>query len=219
MAIMTSWGSIEFDAAVDGSCEFAGNRFCGSLDEATREMLCAHCRIRHFAAGRQLDQDKWGDSFVVMLDGLSVIREADAHDASRIVTSGMASAGDLVRAGRLVSLSHSDGEEYFTVCISDCTLGVIDGKCAAGLYNANIQFAKTVLLSCLELCGNHSITMLREVGCKDAYAAVRYVVGYCHERGLPLPTHEQIALICNRSRPTVTEMLHKITKNEPVLFS
>jgi len=47
---------------------------------------------------------------------------------------------------------------------------------------------------------------------------VRYIVRFCHDKGLPHLTHGQIALLCSRSRPTVTSTLHHLIKNEPELF-
>lgn len=58
------------------------------------------------------------------------------------------------------------------------------------------------------------------IGHGDVYSAVRYVVKFCRDHGIPPLTHEQIAMICScsRSRPTVTSTLHQLIKKEPELF-
>lgn len=57
-----------------------------------------------------------------------------------------------------------------------------------------------------------------DIGRGDVYSAVRYVVKFCRDHGIPPLTHEQIAMVCSRSRPTVTSTLHQLIKKEPELF-
>lgn len=95
---------------------------------------------------------------------------------------------------------------------------MFDKEVVKQLFDSGISLIKAFLINCLQNCGHDNAIFMREIGNKDSYFAVRFVVLYCKEIGVPLPTHEQIAWMCNRHRATVTEILHKLVLKEPEFF-
>ena len=100
----------------------------------------------------------------------------------------------------------------------DCTVAVFDAGVAKELFGNRISVAKEVHGNLMEHCCLKRELMMCNVGDRDAYHAVRYVLDYCRRYGVPSLTHEQTAPICNRSRPAITEVMHPIFRQEPQLF-
>lgn len=104
------------------------------------------------------------------------------------------------------------------LCMSDCTVAVFDADTIQDLWEKDIDFVKLVYQNLLVHCGEEKYQFLRTVGSRDSFSAVRYILSWCQEHQTPPLTHEQIALMCNRSRPTVTEVIHTLLTKEPELF-
>ncbi len=196
-------------------CAYQSNTFCSRLDEETRKQLCVGCHIKQYARGKNLLSGYWKNKMALLLDGMMVMVESDVEDPSKTIANGLASGGDLISG--LVCPQSTVGPRT-TICLFDCTVAVFDERCTAALLESNVAFIKEAYTNCLHSCSQERAAMLRDVGCKDAYTSVRYVVHYCREHGLPPLTHEQIALVCNRSRPKVTAVLHELIRKEPGLF-
>ena len=47
---------------------------------------------------------------------------------------------------------------------------------------------------------------------------MRYILEYQRAHDIPYLTHEQIALVCNRSRQTVTTVMRQLLDKDPELF-
>lgn len=60
--------------------------------------------------------------------------------------------------------------------------------------------------------------MLRSLGFGNAEESVRYILEYQRAHDIPYLTHEQIALVCNRSRQTVTTVMRQLLDKDPELF-
>lgn len=199
-------------------CKYADNEFCKQLKEETREVLCKRCHFLSFKKGTQFPVSSWKDDVVLMLDGLLITGELDIDGNKTIITNGISSCGKIISSGGILNLDWESSEPGEIIGIHDFIVAVFDKQVVKQLFDSDISFIKTFLINCLQNCGHDNAIFMREIGNKDSYSAVRFVVLYCKEIGVPLPTHEQIAWICNRRRATVTEVLHKLVLKEPELF-
>lgn len=200
------------------SCPYSGNAFCRSLEPGLLQRLCGGCRIKKYAAGQRLSMHYWDGYLAVLLDGLTIAGEPDPSGNSKLITCGIASGGTIIAAGHLNNVHLPSEVPFEVLCLIDCAVAVFNGALIMELLNSNIPFMKTVFQQKMHFCGMETNRFLRETAGKDAYAAVRFVLQYCAEHNLPPLTHQQIALICNRRRPTVTEVMYKLIQNEPELF-
>lgn len=200
-------------------CKYADNAFCSQLEETTRERLCEHCHIKRYAKGQYLSQRYWRDVPALQVQGMTIAGQMKEDEVNKFVTVGIASAGDLISTAGQVEESAGYDDSNDVLCMTECAIAAFDRQLFQELFDTDIDFVKAVFRNCIRICGVETAALMRDVGGKDAYAAVRYVVKYCRDHNIPLLTHEKIALACNRSRPTVTEMLHRLVENEPDLFT
>lgn len=201
------------------SCPYASNPFCAALTDETRAQLCAHCQMRKYAKGQRINYRYFDRLVAILLDGLMVFGEADPNNSGKFVTSGLSSCGGVISPGPLIGgVWDAPTADRDILCPFDCTVAVIDTDFALSLFEENVSFIKTVYENIIEHCCHEKQRFFQGVGGRDAYAAVRYVVDYCRRKHIPPLTHEQIALLCNRSRPTVTENMHLLLRQEPELF-
>lgn len=196
-------------------CRYTQNRICSAFGE----YLCADCRIKHYSSGQFFMQDQWNRGMALLVDGLIVTGWADESRWSQMVVSGMASTEDVIGISGLTEEVASRMTEKRMVFMLDSTVALFSEKAIKPLLENNVDFIKELSSNCLRHCGAETAEFACQVGGKDAYAAVSYVARYCKEHNVGPLTHEQIAFICNRRRPTVTNTIHEIIKREPELFS
>lgn len=200
------------------SCPYAHNAFCRSLSPKTRAQLCACCSIRKYAQGQHLDEDYFAHLTMLTLDGMIAKMELDPI-TQKPVTTGIGTCGTLFSIGDLVSVPEIFSDKpRDTLCVTEVTAAIFDMDVVRHLYQTNIEFVHKVFDNVFIYCLLEKTVMMRDIGRGDVYSAVRYMVKFCRDRKLPQLTHEQIALLCSRSRPTVTSTLHQLLKNEPELF-
>jgi len=193
------------------------NIFCSQFCGTTKIQLCNHCNIRYYMRNQRLSGNYWNEDLAICLDGLMIFGNHDL-EKNRILTNGIATAGSIINVGNYYDIKRKEIEQRSILCVIDCIVAVFDSEFISRLFNENIEFVKTVYRYSLRSCIYEKIEMMNAIGNGTAYDAVRYVCRFCKKYNIDSLTHEQIALICNRSRPTVTEIMHQLTKNEPELF-
>ncbi|MDO4548415.1 MAG: hypothetical protein Q4D04_09975 [Clostridia bacterium] len=199
-------------------CDFLSNPFCAGLPDELRAMLCPVCHIKRYAQGQYCSQEYWKNTFALLLDGLMIMGDVDPA-TGRILTNGIASRGTLISDGGLITGALAQAiEDRSVLCLLDCSVATFSSVEIGRIFKSNMEFAVHVFENCMQNCSVEKSDMMREVGSKDAYAGVRYVIRYCRRHNIPQLTHAQIAMICNRSRTTVTEIMHKLIRAEPELF-
>lgn len=199
------------------SCPYSVNSFCSGLEPELRNMMCAHCHIKRFSKGQWLMRKYWADELALCVDGLLVCGVMDQQQG-KFISSGMMSRSYFVSYSDCIFALPEDYLNEFMLCVTDCHIAVFDKAFVRHMYDTNLSFVRDVFSQSLCACSHGTLPMLREVGNGDAYAAVRYVCSFCKHFGIPILTHDQIAMICNRSRPTVTKIMHELTQKEPELF-
>lgn len=199
-------------------CPYSGNWLCSRLPQSTRETLCAHCSVRKYAQGQHLSEGYFAHMFVLVLDGLMAKMEIDS-ETRRLTASGIGTSGRICSIGDLFAIPDKfTSVERTTICITDCTFAVWDMATVRALFDADIRFAQLIFENTYVFCLKEKTLMMRDIGSGNVYSAVRYVIKRCHDEGIPQLTHEQLALLCSRSRPAVTNALHELIRREPEIF-
>lgn len=195
---------------------FAENPFFDTLPDDIKKQLCTHCHFRSYAKGQRLHNRYWETLTAVLEDGVMVFGDSD--EKGRFMTNGLAARGVLISPGTLIDVWHEAGADRDILCLLDCRVAVFDTATVQSLFQNSIPFIHTIYGNIHQHCSVEKHLFLQTVGSRDTYAAVRYILEWCQRCHVPALTHEQIALLCNRSRPTVTETLHEILRREPKLF-
>lgn len=199
------------------SCPYAANSFCSAFSKELLGDLCACCRIKRYPQGQWLSHAYFKNDFVFLTEGLMVYT-LPGDCSQKATTCGMISGGALIRADMVLHITPTLEEAYDILCMKECAAAFWDVDVVSQLYRQSESFRETVINTCFQTCTFEVGQMMKEVGGGSAYSAVRYVVKFCRDHGISQLTHDQIAMICNRSRPTTTNALHQLIKNEPELF-
>lgn len=199
-------------------CRRFNSAFCAGLSKQIKRQLCAICRIKRYARGQILRERYWANCVSLILSGL--IAEVEPPQASkRPLVLGIASAGDFTGLEAVMDLSKEQAEdEKDSYCLTDCTVAVFSAPDFKALMDSSMELTQHVLQNCLQSGVFERGRMLRWLGYGSAEDSVRYVLHYLRRHGIDYLTHEEIALITNRSRQTVTSILKTITQEEPALF-
>lgn len=200
------------------NCPYEDNSFCKKLSAQTLSGLCRHCTHKKFAQGQQLSETYFSRKMILVLDGMLTKMELDPT-TQKMTTSGIGSCGSLFSLGDLLPASALIPEDNRTsICVTECTVASFDIQYAHQLFDTNIEFVRNCFENTFQFCVREKAIMMRDIGRGDVYSAVRYVVKFCRDHRIAPLTHEQIAMVCSRSRPTVTSILHQLIKKEPELF-
>lgn len=195
----------------------SANAFCSVLEPATRERLCAGCRIRSFPKGQVFPSGYWHKGMALILSGLLAAHTVD--ERGRVSVQSLGAAGDIIDVVGFFAdeavLGNSDRETSFVV---DGAVALFDHDVICNLMENDFGFFREVARSCMRCCAIESHEYFLEVAGKDAHAAVAYVLRYAREHGIDFLTHEQIAFLSNLRRPTVTKIMHDLTLARPDLF-
>lgn len=204
---------------VNDHCPYAGNAFCASLPSETRGLLCEHCHIRIYPKGMLFPQSKWKDRFAILAQGLMALGQFDQPERpSSCQTTGIACNGTLLSVGPLYSeanLSYSmffemcnEEENWENICIEECHVATFDSETIRALYRSDIGFVQNLFWASTCTCAYEGELFMQAQ--TSAYSSVKYVLDFCRRNQVPELTHAQIALICNRARPVVTNEIHAI---------
>lgn len=199
-------------------CPYGENLFCAGLPRALREGLCAHCSIRQFRKGQFIFQQYWQVTPALLLSGLMVFGNEDPEGHARIISNGAATPSSILSPGALIDIWDTPSGRREVLCLTDCAAAIFDGDYAKHLFDTDITFAKALYQNILQHCSLDKVAYVKNVYEADASAAVRYVLQFCRAHGVTGLTHEQISILCNRRRPTVSKILTQLSRDEPALF-
>ncbi len=195
--------------------EFKDNPFFAPLPVSMRDRLCANCRFYRYAKGQRLNYRYWEQQVAVLEEGLLVFTDTDEN--GQMTTSGLSARGGLISPGPLIDIWGMPTADRDVLCFLDCTVAVFDTAVVQTL-SKELVFIRALYDNILQHCVAEKQEFLRCVGGHDSYTAVRYILDWCRKNQIPPLTHEQMAAMCNRSRPTVTQTLHTILMREPELY-
>lgn len=198
------------------TCPYQSVGFCAGLTQDQRELLCSnHCHLRRYGKGQRMNYRYWENTFAVLQEGLMVFGEFD--EQGKFSALQMAGKGTLISPGQLMDIWSEPSADSEVLCLQPCKVVVLDTDAVRMLYDRDIDFVKLVLGS-LYNCSMENYAALKMIGGRSTYEAVRYILDWCRKKGTTGLTHEMIAVLCNRSRPSVTIAMHEILKNEPALL-
>lgn len=200
------------------NCPYADNYFCKNImTDQIRPSMCKACRLRSFAKNQLLTIHYWSRAFTILVEGLIVAGYQD-DCSDKLLVTGIASAGDVVGAAK-----------FFPDCPSEMTGRIVHSviKITTAAFDDGVldealddkAFSDNLIRYLFRLYWYGKEEFIRAIFARDVNTAVRFVIRYCVDHGIHNLTHEQIALICNRARPTVTNTLRDLTLEEPSLFA
>lgn len=201
------------------NCPYSENCFATALQtESARQKICTHCKLKSLSKGQLITVGYWSDAFTVLVDGLIVAGYQDYEDGQYLVT-GMVSSGAIVGNANLFPDIPLEMFNRHVYCVVKCMTAVFDRDFIRELMTEYPAMEKHIMHQSIKVYWYEKEAFIHAICGRDTYQAVRYVVKYCNERKISPLTHAQIALICNRARPTVTNVLKKLVQKEPDLFS
>ncbi len=171
--------------------------------------------MRRYGKGQRMNYRYWENTFAVLQKGLMVFGEFD--EAGKFVTLQMAAHGMLISPGQLMDIWSDPSAESDVLCLQPCTVVVMDTEAVKVLFDRDIAFVKHVM-GALYFSSMESYSAVKTIGGNSTYDAVRFILKWCREKEIAALTHEMVAMLCNRSRSSVTVAMHEILKNEPELL-
>lgn len=194
-------------------CPYRNNPFCSKLSKETLKLLCACCHIEDYPI-KQNDRHRHSENLCICLEGLSVVSGSIRTEKGRGYVCELYGPGFIhaPSAWNLIPWEHVNA-----TTIIDIRRATFDYEETTHLFETDIQFCQTLFRTYAQMYHEHCI-YYNEVACGTAYTAVRYVLQFCKNHGIPPLTHAQIAFIASLARPTVTKTIRELIKKEPELF-
>lgn len=201
-------------------CRYSGNAFCASLSAEDKARLCALCHIKRYAKGQCLRESYWDNCISLVLDGMALkLEQQDTN--KKPLPSSLGSAGIFFNLNEVFRTGEARGasDSRDTLCLTDCAIAVFGLAEFRALMRSRPSFTAALLQNCVMRRLPEEEAMLRSLGFGDAEESVRYILEYQRAHDIPYLTHEQIALVCNRSRQTVTTVMRQLLDKDPELFA
>lgn len=200
-------------------CSYSGCVFKRNLSDVQRDSICDICHIKRYAKGQFLRESYWANSVTMVLEGLMLEVEQRAGEQTSV--TALNSVGSFLNLGDLFGGIDGCGIDDFkdTYCATNCAVAVIRSSELAEQMRADPEIEHALLKHCVLRTIPERRELLLNLGFGDAKTSIRYVLEYLKRYGIAYLTHEQIALICHRSRQTVTSTIKQLQREEPNLFS
>lgn len=198
------------------NCPYAGNAFCAALSEPTREALCRGCSLRRYPKGYSFSVRDVSSRMYLIVDGLLVYERAAPGRKEHGKTIEVHVRGSLCRLERNSPFSVDSAHRLY--CMIETAIAFFDSKVVEQLWRADRSFSDAIYNNLMSFVLNNDMMFLEHVGFGDAEESVRFIIDFLGRYGIRDLTHEQIAQLCNRRRPTVTKVMKDLTRNAPELF-
>lgn len=185
------------------------NSFCLRLDPATRERLCKACLSLHFKPKQEMKFDNSAGQVAIINKGLviSVFLTEEGHKKSL----------ELLKPGSLLGTDnlylHNRVHYEYLQALTPATIGLFPRIVFESIFQQSPDFAKAVLQGTttrLHDVLKHQLHMQAAA----SEEKVRYILGLLHEENIDpsFLTHEDIALLTDLNRVTVTRALKNINR-------
>jgi hypothetical protein len=196
-------------------CPYCTNSFSSVLTPELKKILCDSCTKIRYPAGNIFNWYNWNDTFTVLVDGFIISADPDANSEGAFVPLELLGSGNFLATPQ--SWTSVRWKNVPSFVILDSVIAIFDRRRVEDLYKNNIDFVRAVCEGYM-VQYNEMAMAFQEIGGKDARAAVKHVLNFCRNHGIPQLTHAQIALAAGLTRPTVTKTIHELLKTEPELF-
>ena len=180
-----------------------------------RDALTKSYTIRLYKKNTVLDAYAIQSAVCLLIDGLLIATQSMPGDEERRVTTDIFTGESILTLTPGAQRTPNPIEKY--VCVTDCAIVFLDNAVYEHYFATDIAFVHAVFDHLLAFSAKKT-RLVRDIAFADAQTAVRNVLAACRENHLPRLTHEQIALLCNLRRPTVTSMIRKLQRTNPELF-
>lgn len=193
------------------ACGHAACIFASTLNGADCARMCALCHVKHYARGQNFEANAWENFIVLTLEGIMIDLKPINED--RRITVGIRTPGSLSGLEGLFPDADPEIMEPGTVgCLTECRAALFPAAELREMIRLHPAVLHPILRSSVLRQMKDRTDMLLYLGFGDARTSVSYVLNYLRAHDLENLTHEQIALICNRSRQTVTAALNALQR-------
>ena len=229
-------GNLACAPSMSSACPFAGNPFCSALSLRLRGTLCHQCRIERYARFSRIDLKPGVGGLAVLLDGVVAVGQypdlddpancstwtvkirGAVMDDSALDRAGMGmrntSDGELVRASSAAGSLAADAGAILSVTATH--VAFFGRQSSIDLFRDDIEFVQQLYWNVAWYGSFEPIALLASRA--SAHDSVRHAVELFSRAGVADYTHQQVAVVSNRSRPVVTKIMHQLAQEEPWLF-
>lgn len=193
--------------SVEESCR--GNAFCKNMDTVNNHRICKECRHLTLKPKQELTFFKSSQKYAIVQFGLLAsifLTEEGKQKSVELFTPG-----SFIKTNDLFT---NDNEEAFILqTITPVCLCVFSDTLFNDLYKENPNFANTVL-NATTLRLKSSLNHLLHIKTNNSEDRVKFILDFLHEAGVDdtFLTHEDIALLTDLNRVTVTKALNNINR-------
>lgn len=197
------------------------NRFCRSLDEATRCELCKHCTLRPFKKGQVVYRADIEPYITVVVEGVMTTQQ---NFDSESLADGDCPAFFINTSGLVLGVeglfNEKPIERYGYIhyeWLSDGVTARFDRAFVRSMFEANASFARALYQNIVTAAGE-ACEFAAVLRASSVDASIEYLLWYAARKGMRL-TQQQMADITGHSRVSVTKALSRIKENKPALWS
>lgn len=193
--------------SIEGACQ--ENIFCKNIDKVNNRRICKECTHLTLKPKQELTFFKSSQKYAIVKSGLLIsifLTEEGKQKSVELFTSG-----SFIKTNDLFT---NDNEEAFILeTVTPVCLCVFSDNLFNDLYKENPNFANAVLnATTLRLKSN--LRHLLHIKMNNSEERVKFILDFLHEAGVDdtFLTHEDIALLTDLNRVTVTKALKNINR-------
>ncbi|MFB6468117.1 Crp/Fnr family transcriptional regulator [Cytobacillus sp. Hz8] len=187
------------------------NTFCRSLDSITNLRICKKCVHLTLNPKQELIFNQSSRKYAIVKSGLviSIFLTEEGKQKSIEIFS----PGSFIKMNDLYN--NGNDEYYYLEALTPATLCLFSNTLFNDLFSQNPVFANTVL-EATNLRLKSNLRHLLHVQTDNSEDKVNYILDLLHDVGIDvsLLTHEDIALLTDLNRVTVTRALKNINRSK-----
>lgn len=197
-------------------CEYGA--YCSFCGESGKSSVCGDCRKTAYPAGGMiLYEDMVGRPMVLLsgaLGSFGAARDVLDDNCDSSVVRFILTRGAFINNDVLWTNEIRPGFELSgIICLTDCTIARIDKAAARRAFEESPETARAVMQS---IAGSWLDAVLLASAFRNhgVYEGVRDLLLFLSGKGVVL-THQQISMISNHNRPSVTKAIGELRLKEP----
>lgn len=193
-----------------------GNQFCGQLEEASRQYLCRNSTCFHLSPKKELIFNKSSSQIAVVKSGLLV--------SIAVTEEGNLKSIELFKPGaflRMDNLAHDDDKaNVYLQAFTPASLCLFSETFFKNYFEQSAEFSYIVLSATTSRL-KENLNHLYHIKTDSSEEKIRYLLKSLQKANIDCSylTHEDIALLTDLNRVTVTRALKNINRNSEIYIS
>ena len=197
--------------------ECASNKFCRSLNDADRAVLCANCSLRSFKKGQVTYREDLESLTWIYVSGV-MITQTDFEDGmlehGDIPAFFINSPGLVLNAESMFKTEPIKRYQYIRYeCLTDAVIGRIPTRVVRDLFMSSPDFARALYQN-MAVAAEEACEFAAVLRSANVEQSIRYLLSWSYRKRIVF-THEQMARITGHSRSAVTKTITNIRKRFP----